>query len=330
MANGDRTIPGTMPASPGPRPCCMLQPDPIPSPFGSIEAIYDLTAKLDHRYDIGKLGYARGQELSGLLYTCSLGFVDLGHSRETTDFTWFYFNWIRRRQKNKAGDTFQVLADFGGTVTIKKDIPRNDHIQVARSIAYDQALFHEIVSYWNPGAGAHTSSFSPEDLVSNFVGTYIAERAIKALAAGNFGGDFDKAATAELIILLMRVQALPKNKVIEAFDQIKGRWVVGNAFRDPRYLRRRNFNVAPIVPWLVLVNEPACEPLTLPPDFDKDFPPTTKTFYEIDFNVHPDLQSIMGGTALKTSEFDREITKIKAHASQPEDAGGYGSAFDQP
>ncbi len=322
MTHGDRTIPGSMPASPGSRPCCMLQPDTIHPIIGPpIEAIYDLTETGDHQYGAGMKQYLKGLEVSGLLYTCSLGFVDLGHTRETTDYTWYYFNWIRRKQKDKSGDTFQISYDRGGTVTIKKDIPQNDHIRVARSIAYDQGLFHEITSYWVPGVGNHTSSFSPEDLVSNFVGTYIAERAIKALKAGKYTGDFNKAATAELLIFLKRVKTLPKNKAIEAFDQIKGRWVASKDFSDPRYLKRRNFNVAPIVPWLVL-DEPACKPLTLPPDFKKDFPPDTKTFYEIEFNV--------GGTTLKTSEFDREIKKIKTQAGKPEADGGYGSNFDQP
>ncbi len=326
MADGDRTIAGAMPTSPGSRPCCMLTPDPV---GGRIESVYDLTSKLDHLYGAGTFQYTRGVEISGLLYTCSLGFVDLGHTRETTDYTWFYFNWIRRKGKDKAGDTFSLLLDFGGTVTIKKDIPIKDHIRVARSIAYDQATFHEIWTYWVAQLGAHTSSFSPEDLVSNLVGTYIAERAIKALGAGNFGGDFDKAATAELILLLMRVQALPKNKVLEAFDQVKGRWFVGNFRTDHRYLRRRNFNVAPIVPWLVLTEE-ACEPLTLPPDFQKEFPPDTRDFYELEFNLDPALHTFLGGAVLKVSEFDREITKIKAHAGGPASAGGYGSDFDKP
>jgi hypothetical protein len=310
----------------------MLQVDPLP--FGSIDAVYDLTDNLEHHYGSGLAEYRSGAERSGLLYTCSLGFVDLGHSRETTDFTWYYFNWLRRRGKSKPGDTFALLGDFGGTVTIRHDVPKDDHIRVARSIAYDQALFHEIVSYWIPLPAAHSSSFSPEDLVSNFVGTYVAERAIRALGAGKFAGNFDKAATAELIILLMKVQALPKNKALEAFDQVKGKWVVGNFLDNtdpvrPRYLRRRNFHVAPIVPWLVL-KEPACDPLSLPPDFQKQLPPDTRSFYELEFNVDTALHARLGGAVVRTAELDAHITNIKADASQPESAGGYGSDFDKP
>jgi Protein of unknown function (DUF4056) len=333
----DRTIIGVMPQSPGRRPCCILTAD-LP-PFRFPDSLYDLSTKLDHKYGAGEDQYFGREEVSGLLYTCALGFVDLGHTRETTDFTWFYFNWLRRKGKNRAGDTFDVQFDLPASLTLKKDVPPADHIRVARSIAYDQALFHEIVSYWLIGLGKHHSSFSPEDLVSNMVGTYVGERAITGIAAGAYGGDFDRAATAELILLLMRAQVLPTNRARDAFDQINNRWVSGFIAED-RYLRRRNFHVAPIEPWLVLVNEPACDPINLPPDFILQFPPGDhpRAFYDIEISVPPGAatlvplegRDLLGGAIVGIGDFDAQIQRIKAHAGSPEASGGYGSQFDQP
>jgi len=44
--------------------------------------------------------------------------------------------------------------------------------------AYQESIFHEIESYWDHSTGEHHSAFSPEDFVSNYLGTYVASQAI--------------------------------------------------------------------------------------------------------------------------------------------------------
>jgi len=64
-------------------------------------------------------------------------------------------------------------------------------MDVARDAAYQESIFHEIESYWDHSTGEHHSAFSPEDFVSNYLGTYVASQAIATIRGS--GEDFSSA-----------------------------------------------------------------------------------------------------------------------------------------
>jgi hypothetical protein len=90
--------------------------------------------------------------------------------------------------------------------------------------------------------GGHNSSFSPEDLCSNLLGTVVANRAVRR------GGLFNDAVTTELAALLGALGAQSVAETRNAFDLVNGRWTnfanVSSLLRND-YLRRRNFTFQP-------------------------------------------------------------------------------------
>jgi Protein of unknown function (DUF4056) len=183
----------------------------------------------------------------GLMYTCAGGFIDFGHLRTIADLTRFYFDTLC--QKHLAGDLIPPPPGKAqGTILIQRDIPTDKWLDVARSIAYEESVFHEIETYWRVGVGKSQSSFSPEDLISNFLGTYLAAEAIRAGSVD--GPNYDTRFTDHLEALMLQLGAVPRAASQEALDRIEGRWVSGFQLL-PSYLLRRNFNVWPLHPWLV-------------------------------------------------------------------------------
>jgi len=270
-----------------------------------------------HSYGAGSnvlLPFGR-PETVGFIYTCSGGFMDLGHIGDLIDLTRWYYDKLRA--KNHSGDTIPLaLAPAGSNVVLKANVAAADRMRVARSIAFDQGVYHEIESYWIHTLGEHHSAFSPEDLPSNFLGTYIAEQAITA------GGDFDTAAGAAARSLFTTLGALNAAGTTAAFTAAGALWFSGNAM-DDAYLKRRNLDVSPITPWLVTIA--VCPSTTWPVAIPKQLPAGTQAFYETTFAVAPDAQAGMGGVAtIKNTDFGAQIARIR-----PDAQARYGPRYDQ-
>ena len=218
---------GTHPA-PGfrPRPCCILAPDaPV---IGN------------NLLDPATLGtHGAASEVNGLVYCGKAGFVDLGHARDMIDLTKFLHD-----QLTTAGGPPQILRTLLGIVSIRRTPA--DPLETAAVMAFDDAMGHEIVSWDTLAPGGRNSSFSPEDLVSNFLGTLVGRRAITRMAAS--GGTFAAAATKELDDLLASLDVQTEAESEKAFNTINQRWVdfTGAAsLLSDRYLLRRNFTRIP-------------------------------------------------------------------------------------
>ena len=331
MGFGGTNLTGGMPGSPGRRPCCGLS---TLGPGGHQVLGSDTTGLYQsrHIYGAGPFEFLSGLERSGQLYTCALGFVDLGHVRDCIDLTRYYYRWIRRRHRR-----IQVFIPFhyGGHIQITRDLSSAEYAKVAASIAFDQAMFHEIYTYWDNGIGAHHSSFSPEDLVSNLLGTYVGEKAIAAVNAGRNGSDFNRNATAELRTLLTALHTVTEIEAYDAFSKIllgSGGlgWIAGGNPAGRDHLLRRNFSYNPVQPWIVpgvLGCPSGSHPL--PPDLSLEFPSQIRESYNALFIVPEDPPSIrfaMGGIReLNVTDFDRRIRDIKADARSL-----YGPDFDRP
>jgi hypothetical protein len=275
-----------------------------------------------------------GGDSVGQVYTCKGGFLDFGHVRELMDLTVFYHQQLTKGGKSKVGDIIKhdvpaavLLNGYTVRVAIKKLVLETEANEIARAMAYDQSVFYEIFTYWIRRPGGHHSAFSPEDLVSNYLGTYVAA---KALARTN--EPFDVAATAELKTAMDLLSARTPEETLAAFEKIKGKWVlsVDSKFdmTKPGYLRRRNFNVRPIDPCLVL-DVPGCVPASFPIEIPTQIADRIYEFYDVEYSFSEVAAfADRGPFTMRKSDFAAQIARIKADASRPIGEGGYGPDFE--
>jgi hypothetical protein len=277
---------------------------------------------------------------SGIVYTCAGGFVDLGHLRDFADLTRLYYYALVRQRTNgvvERGTTFPLLQTHGGItgeVILQRDIPAGDAddldglIAVARSIAYDVSVMYEIKTYGETRIGGRSSSFSPEDLVSNYLGTYVGGRALK-VQIGNIldpeATTFDAAVTLELGDLLQKLKHLTAEQTIATFEKVKGRWVRDVVllpnFWDVDYVQRRNFHIRPVQPWLVT---DACVDTDFPEDVDRQLPAEAVSahlsHYTFESSFFENLDRFVN------RDFDQYVDRVKADASDRYDE----DKFDRP
>jgi hypothetical protein len=297
------------------RPCCLLAA-PLPI-FGGKLPIppffdpYD-EAALAHHYG--------GGDKYGLVYTCRAGFLDLGHLRDLIDMTRYYHTAL-----GNPGRSFPPAHELGSCI-VKQPLPtdpaqnKNERIAIARSMAFAESVYHEIESYWQYVWGGHQSSFSPEDLPSNWLGTYVAEQAIR-----DETHDFEEAATLALKALLTQLGALDVRGSEMAFARVAAmrRWV-GNDPSKNSYLKRRNFTNDP---WLV--GSIPCSDTSWPTTISRA--DSKGSAYEITFTVDPKTEKIFDdrseklGEKVKSSEFEFHVQHIAADAKNR-----YGPDFAKP
>jgi hypothetical protein len=265
------------------RPCCL---------FGPL-ALIESTG----------LGTHQGSnERNGIFYSGAAGFIDLGHLRTYCDAAYWAYDQIR------------ALKGFPGTIgtpdggaTVTRSIPVSLWTAVARDIAFDDGLGHEIFTYWIAGPGAGNSAFSPEDLCSNHLGTHVAEVAINSLAASP-GVSYQAAVTVVLDRTLQTLKAQPLAETRKAWGRIANCWMGESMWS---HLRRRNFGIAP---WKVGHPSDVATPAWLLQ------PPGAGAGYYAYQCSYP----TKSGT-ITTSTFAAQIQKIRADAQRR-----YGPKYDQP
>jgi len=299
-----------LPASPGVRPCCLFAA-PLPI-FGGrlpIPPFFDPADEqaLEHRYG--------GGDVYGLVYTCRGGFLDLGHLRDLIDITRYYYVAL-----GNPGRTFPPAQQLGSCVVKQDPADENERIAIARSMAFAESIYHEIESYWQYVFGGHQSSFSPEDLPSNWLGTYVAEQAIR-----DKGRAFDEAATVALKALLKQLDALEPKATSIVFTQavLRREWVGTDPSRNS-YLKRRNFTNSP---WLV--PEVPCLDTTWPTTIS--LVDSNSDAYEITFEVDPKREKASDerekylGEKVASGNFEYHVQQIAADAKTR-----YGADFNKP
>ena len=192
-------------------------------------------------------------EKNGIIYTGGAGFIDTSHVRHCCDDTKRVYD-----QLVASGGSPTQVTTSNGNAKILKPVPANMWTKVARAISYSDSVGYEIETYWESGGGGHNSAFSPEDLCSNYLGTFIAETAINTRIVGP-GSNFDDTVTATLNAFLTVLKAQTIVETQKAFALIMNCWMSPN----PQYtntsvdawgnmtLMRRNFSISPIAPWKV-------------------------------------------------------------------------------
>jgi hypothetical protein len=277
-----------------------------------------------YRHQFGSRGLAP-RDAVGIMYTCAGGFIDFGHLRDNADLTFFYFRALTRGAWRK-GTRIAAPPGIRGTVEILADVPRELGVDLARHLTYNESIYHEIETYWDRSTGAHHSSFSPEDLVSNYLGNYVAALALE------LRGDFSSATGTALAQLMRQLGVVSKADTQLAFDAVRNTWVRGASSRSvllpDDYLRRRSLTTWPQEPWLVDNFGPCTgSTATFPDDPDFEIDPLAAAFAKVDYEV-PAASRGPGKIDAETvtpADFPALITAIKNDARNL-----YGPDFDSP
>lgn len=205
---------------------------------------------------IGQHAYLGGPtEDNGIIYTRKGGFIDTGHLRDCADWTAYLFAFI----SNNVGTGEEALLHLGKEggdkqliLHIGKGITRNNAAALSARIAYDLSLWHEIATWFGasyvPMIPEGYSSFSPEDLYSNLLGTLIGIQAIESDMEYNTAmnyftlkmlRDLDAVTTAEETLAAM-------NKTESLW------WSAEKRLPGKNVLIQRYFDIeTSLVPWLV-------------------------------------------------------------------------------
>jgi len=167
-------------------------------------------------------------ELNGLVYTCKAGVVDVAHIRDYADMTAHLFGLIMP----VLGSPVLVRLPYEGarrevllrappkhlSVSEKRELA----ILLAQTIAWEMSVWHEIVTWYDfrsvPLVSERVSAYSPEDIYSNALGTFIGAEALRS------GGDYDSAVDMLLAKRLRFLGALPPTQTRANLDAVEGVW----------------------------------------------------------------------------------------------------------
>jgi Protein of unknown function (DUF4056) len=218
-------------------------------------------------------------EVSGIVYTCKGGDIDLDHIRGNADATHFLIKKIRTTlSKKRKGFSFNLGGEMS-THVIHFTYPdewdrRPDKNKIIDDIAYSTAPYiafqastwHEIVTWF----GTHFAGFEPEfnsafsweDSYSNLVGVRLGVEATK-----DTKHNYDDAMTIAIYRELKVLGVQPRSTAIAASKSVRGLWYTGNLVPD---MKMRNFDIGldgSVTPTLipgVAACGPNPQPLTLP------------------------------------------------------------------
>ncbi len=245
------------------RTCCTFGTDLRMSgiPFAKISDIISLDLLGNHKF------LSDRYEGNGIIYTAKGGFLDIGHLRDCADLTAYYYVHILEL-KNHPTNSNIVIGKEGGQKVLKLKIPAdidpNIALYTAANIAFDLSIWHEIATWFGssyvPLLPERFSSFSPEDLYSNLLGTYIGIEAISSPLP------YDEAMTQLLDNKLKELGVVSsETETYRAMRAVEGLWWTEvNALPSAKLLLQRNFGAETFIkPWLVPGFDLGIEPYTL-------------------------------------------------------------------
>lgn len=229
---------------------------------------------LDYLVDPGHLGHQGGKDevSNGQIYTQTAGFIDVGHMRNGIDGVKAIFDDIVALHGGPG-----VIHTRHGEMVLKTALPDDRAVwaDVAERAAYDDLLGYEMWTYGfrafaHPvGLGVFSSAFSPEDVVSNYVGVHLGRQMLLA------AGDFNQNATSGIDAALRELGAVSTAETAAKLEQISGDWVERSGglriALESGFLLKRNFERKP---WLVGPPSGRAPPAWL----NAPLPETTKYF----------------------------------------------------
>jgi hypothetical protein len=202
-------------------------------------------------------------EVSGLVYTCRGGHIDLDHVRGNADDVRYLFKKMRRTlSKHRRGFSFILTGEVSAhkvSLTYPEgwdERPDKDEaidkiaLDTAQYLAFSASTWHEIITWF----GVHfalfepefNSAFSWEDIYSNVIGTQIG---VEVMKEGDHA--YNKRMTAAIYRRLKELGVQPRSTAIAASKKVRGQWYTGNFVPD---MKMRNFDIGldgTIMPTLV-------------------------------------------------------------------------------
>lgn len=164
-------------------------------------------------------------EHNGILYTRRAGFLDFGHLRDYVDWTAYLYNLAKKSQNS--GQILINLGFEGGNkslvIKVPAEVKEADLINLARRIAYDLSIWHEISSWFGASAvplvPEKFSSFTVEDAYSNLLGTQISAEAIQSELP------YEEAVTQAIRKTLSEMEAVNTDEeTLQAMEDVRDIW----------------------------------------------------------------------------------------------------------
>lgn len=218
-------------------------------PFAKRNDITSIDAIGPHKY----LG--QKEENNGIVYTLRGGFIDMGHLRDCADWTAYLYKLILYNLEGTGPNVVHTGYE-GGPKSLHLKLPENltsdDALELAAKIAYDISVWHEISTWFGasyvPMVPERYSSFSPEDLYSNLLGTHLAVEAIKSDL------EYNQAMTLAIERMLKNLEVVSTwEESYEAMVKVDKLWYDGDKrFPSGKIILRRFLDTEEaLTPWLV-------------------------------------------------------------------------------
>lgn len=256
------------------------------------------------------------KEHNGSLYTCRGGFIDFSHLRCAADWT-VYFTFKLITDSNDIN-----LEAEAGSLTLHfrhlDKLTLDDVASMAQKIAFDRLIWHEIASWHyhlpNFGGSEQQSTFTPEDLYSDFIGTVIGRKIALRILRNLDTLTYSQIATEEIAKMIASLNPMKTKKASAiAYDMVDRSkqlklpiakrnndiwWDSRIVFSDERYCFKRNINTGPTIePWLV----PESKKLKCPVHAKAEvlhIPEQTQAgaslYTNYEFTIHPDSALFFG------------------------------------
>ena len=221
-----------------------------------------LPSPIDDEWRASNDGFQH-REHNGIIYTCRGGFLDTAHVRDFADLTWFLAARVEARLET--GGTIE-LRDYGGRRRVTIRPVRRDEIRevgrtslaiaVAARLSFDLSVWREIATWYGyesvPPWSEKLSSFSPEDLYSNLLGTKLAEGILRTTAIPD-RRKWDLAMTTWLAAAMDALGIVPIDAAREVMESLDGTyWSSARRIPDWDITLRRRFDRGPVVEALVV------------------------------------------------------------------------------
>jgi hypothetical protein len=233
--------------------------------------VYDISEFIDPK-DFGEhsFGEPNSSENNGALYTCNGGFIDFSHLRAGLD--WSVYLTFQLLGKP---DTLSLEPEEASLKLRFKNLNQlslDEIASIGQKVAYERLIWHEIAS-WSYHApnffiSEQQSTFTPEDVYSNLLGTLIGKKVALRILTNKENLPFSQIANEEIREMIRQLLPLQNedaskqaydivDRHVQAQLPVKDRnkdiwWDSKIIFTDARYVFKRYMNIGPaIAPWLV-------------------------------------------------------------------------------
>lgn len=246
-ASADAGVPSER--APRHRTCCALASN-LPLHLGSAHVPVALGLVIAPQ-SVGLHSYAvHGalRETNGIVYTRRGGFIDTGHTREFADLTAYLGVQLRRLLARGEGVLRLDSRDGEVRVRVRARVPdaalARTSARLARRIAFQISVWVEITQHYGHntvrGAEESFSAFTPEDLYSNLLGTYLGSAALEAAIT------YDRAMDAALAGAFATLEATSSSETRRILAELDGRWWrAATAWPSPALPIARSFDLGP-------------------------------------------------------------------------------------